>query len=158
MNTKNKVGLESKAVQPVIEKLGELLADYQVFYTNLRGFHWNIQGDKFFELHQLYEDYYNGMAENIDAVAERIVMLGGIPANSFSDYLKISEVGEISGVSSWKAGLDNILATIEMLVKKLRGLQKVAFEAGDSATAALALHGLKDFEKKIWMLSAYLKA
>ena len=57
----------------------QLLADYQVFYTNLRGFHWNIKGHGFFVLHGKFEDMYNNAAEKVDELAERILMLGGEP-------------------------------------------------------------------------------
>jgi starvation-inducible DNA-binding protein len=156
-NAKNNVGLELTVIQPVISKLSELLADYQVFYTNLRGFHWNIQGDKFFELHELYEAYYNEIAEKIDEVAEQIVIIGGVPANSFSEYLKVATVKEVSGVSDWKTGVNSVLETLQLLVSKLRELHGVARNAGDHGSVSLANHGIKSFEKKIWMLSAYTK-
>jgi starvation-inducible DNA-binding protein len=156
-NDKNNVGLTQAAVSPVIAKLSNLLADYQVFYTNLRGFHWNIQGDKFYELHALYEEYYDGIAETIDEIAERIVMLGGVPANAFSDYLKVSHVKEVSGVFDWKTGLVNVLETLKLLLDELRALCQLAIQAGDTGTVHLANHGITNFEKKIWMLSVYLK-
>jgi starvation-inducible DNA-binding protein len=156
-NEKNNVGLEIPAVRSVIEKLGELLASYQVFYTNLRGLHWNIQGDKFYELHGLYEEYYNEFAEKIDEVAERIVIIGGVPANSFSEYLKISTVKEVSSVFDWKAGVSHVLETLQLFVAQLRALHALAIKANDHGTVSLANHGIKSFEKKIWMLSVYLK-
>jgi starvation-inducible DNA-binding protein len=154
---KNNVGLSISMINPVIAGLGKILADYQVFYTNLRGFHWNIQGDKFFELHALYEEYYNEMAEKIDEVAERIVILGGVPENNFSSYLKISDVKEIANVSSWQKGATNVLETLQLLVGELRELQSTAIKSSDAGTVSLANHGIRHFEKKIWMLSAYLK-
>jgi starvation-inducible DNA-binding protein len=155
--SKNNVGLAQTGVHPVIAALGGLLADYQVFYTNLRGFHWNIAGDKFYELHALYEEYYDEIAEKIDEIAERIVMLGGTPANRFSDYLKIARVKEVSGVSDWKIGATNVLETLQALLGQLRALHGLAIQAGDTATIHWTNHGVISFEKKIWMLSAYLK-
>lgn len=156
-NATNNVGLEQAAIHPVIAKLDGLLADYQVFYTNLRGFHWNIQGDKFYELHGLYEEYYDEIAEKIDEIAERIVMLGGVPANRFSDYLKVSRVKEVSGVFDWKTGVIHVLETLKLLLGELRDLLPLAIQAKDSATIHWANHGIISFEKKIWMLSAYVK-
>jgi starvation-inducible DNA-binding protein len=159
MNTtdKNNVGLQQTAIQPVIKQLGQLLADYQIFYTNLRGLHWNIRGDKFFELHEVYEGYYNEMAEKIDVVAERIVMLGGTPANSFSDYLKTTHVKELSGVSDWKIGATNVLQTLQILLEQLRILLPLAIKAGDAGTVHFSNHDIMSFEKKVWMISAYLQ-
>ncbi|MDR1119374.1 MAG: DNA starvation/stationary phase protection protein [Dysgonamonadaceae bacterium] len=157
MDTKNNVGLELNVVNPVIAKLNDILANYQVFYTNLRGFHWNIQGDKFLELHELYEEYYNELAEKIDEVAERIVMLGEVPANSFSEYLKSAKVAEVSRVFDWRIGASNVVETLQFLLSELRELYRLAVKAGDQASISLAVHGVRSFEKKVWVLSAYLK-
>jgi len=72
--------------------LQQLLADFQVYYTNLRGFHWNIKGHNFFVLHSQFEKMYDDTAEKVDEIAERILMLGGTPANKFSDYLKVANL------------------------------------------------------------------
>jgi starvation-inducible DNA-binding protein len=156
MSMKNNVGLDLDGVAPVVGKLNDLLASYQVFYTNLRGLHWNIEGDKFYELHALYEEYYNEFAEKIDEVAERIVILGGKPANAFSVYLQQSAVKEVSGISDWREGVNHVLKTLQLLLGLLRELQGLAIKSGDPGTVSIAAHGIRSFEKKIWMLSAYL--
>ena len=51
MNTKNTIGLDKTKAKHLAEKLNELLSNYSIFYQNARGYHWNIKGDKFFELH-----------------------------------------------------------------------------------------------------------
>jgi starvation-inducible DNA-binding protein len=155
VNLKNNVGLDITSTSQVISKLSELLANYQIFYTNLRGLHWNIKGDKFYDLHGIYEEYYNEIAEKIDEAAERIVILGGVPANNFSEYLKIAEVKEIARVFDWKTGVNNVIETLQLLVNKLRELHATGIKSNDHGTVSLANHGIKSFEKKIWMLSAY---
>lgn len=102
MSTKNEVGLDLNAVQPVVNGLGELQANHQVYYTNQRGLHWDIKGDKFFELHELYEEYYNNEASVIDELAERIAILGGHPENRFFEYLKQSSIKEVHNTPEWK--------------------------------------------------------
>ena len=99
MKTLDYLHLDASAVSNVVASLKQLLADYQVFYTNLRGFHWNIKGHGFFVLHGKFEDMYNNAAEKVDELAERILMLGGEPENKFSEYLKVARVKEVSGVS-----------------------------------------------------------
>ena len=42
MKTKNLIGLDSENAQQVVNLLNELLANYQIYYQNLRGFHWNV--------------------------------------------------------------------------------------------------------------------
>ena len=79
MKNLNKIGLDTKKSKMNAEKLNELLANYSIFYQNTRGFHWNIKGDKFFELHVKFEELYNDLKVKIDEVAERILTLGYTP-------------------------------------------------------------------------------
>ena len=111
MKTLDYIHLDAVAAGKVVEALQQLLADYQVFYTNLRGFHWNIKGHGFFVLHSKFEDMYNDAAEKVDELAERILMLGGVPVNKFSEYLKVAKVKEVSGVSCADEALENVLNT-----------------------------------------------
>ena len=83
MRTLDYIHLDASAVSNVVASLKQLLADYQVFYTNLRSFHWNIKGHGFFVLHGKFEDMYNNAAEKVDELAERILMLGGEPDVTF---------------------------------------------------------------------------
>ena len=48
MKNTNNIGLDDKASQTTALELNDLLSNYQLFYMNLRGFHWNIKGKKFF--------------------------------------------------------------------------------------------------------------
>ena len=50
------LGLDEKKVQHVVVDLSLLLADLQVFYSNLRGFHWDVKGHGFFVMHSKYEE------------------------------------------------------------------------------------------------------
>ena len=111
MKTLNYIKLNEKEVSSVVGSLQQLLADFQVYYTNLRGFHWNIKGHGFFVLHSKFEDLYNDAAEKVDELAERVLMLGGTPANKFSEYLKVAKVKEVDGVSNADEALNNILET-----------------------------------------------
>ena len=65
MKTLDYLQLNASATDNVVKSLQQLLADFQVYYTNLRGFHWNIQGPDFFVLHSKFEDLYNDAAEKI---------------------------------------------------------------------------------------------
>jgi starvation-inducible DNA-binding protein len=72
----NFIGLDVEKSKELADALSDLLANYSIFYQNTRGYHWNITGDKFFELHLKFEELYNDLFEKIDEVAERILTLG----------------------------------------------------------------------------------
>ena len=155
MKTLDYLHLDASAVSNVVASLKQLLADYQVFYTNLRGFHWNIKGHGFFVLHGKFEDMYNNAAEKVDELAERILMLGGEPENKFSEYLKVSNIKEVEGVTNGDEALNNILETYSHFIVEERKLLAVASQAGDEATVAVMSDYLKEQEKMVWMLCAY---
>lgn len=155
MKTLNYISLKGEKVNEVIVLLQQLLADFQIYYTNLRGFHWNIKGHEFFILHSKFEEMYDDAAEKIDELAERILMLSATPANKFSDYLKVAKVKEVDGVSSADEALDNILDTYALLISDERKLLAFASEASDEVTVALMSDYLKEQEKMVWMLTAY---
>ena len=68
MNNINAIGLDKDKSKELADKLNELLANYSIFYQNTRGFHWNIKGEKFFELHVKFEELYNDLVLKIDEV------------------------------------------------------------------------------------------
>ena len=156
MATKNFIGLDSVASEKVINCLSDLLANHQVYYTNLRGLHWDIKGDKFFELHELYEGYYNSEAEAIDAVAERIAMLGGHPENRFSEYLKASEIKELSNVSDWEQGVKHVIDSMKIILEQYRQLFALGKDANDIGTMSFARKQISDIEANLWKLTAYM--
>lgn len=155
MKTLNYLHLDASSVNNVVEALQQLLADYQVYYTNLRGFHWNIKGHGFFILHSKFEELYNNASEKIDELAERILMLGGVPVNSFSEYLKVSRVKELSGVSCGSIALEHVLETLSLFIAEERKLLSLASAANDEGTVALMSDYLKEQEKLVWVLVAF---
>ena len=140
----------------VTEKLNVLLADYQLFYQNLRGLHWNVKGSMFFMLHEKFEEYYNEAAEAVDEIAERILMVGGSPLHTFSAYLKTAGIKEVENVSDGKEAIGVVLENSKYLLAQFRNILKIAGETGDEGTAALMSDFIGSTEKRIWMLSSVL--
>lgn len=155
MRTLNFTGLNENNVQKVNNALAQLLADFQVHYTNLRNLHWNIKGRRFFILHEKYEELYNSVAEKIDEVAERILQLDGTPEHRFSAYLKQAKVQELDVVKNEDAGLQYVLDTTKTLIAEEREVLAVAAEVGDEVTVSLMSDYLAGQEKLVWMLAAY---
>lgn len=142
--------------QIVIEKLNKLLADYQIYYQNLRGLHWNVKGAMFFMLHEKYEELYNQAAEVIDEIAERILMVGGEPLHTFGDYIQTASLKEVKNVTDGKAGVKTVLENTRFLLDSFNEILEVAEDAGDEGTAAQMSDWIGFAEKQIWMLESYL--
>ncbi len=152
----NKIGLDQNKAQELAVQLNDLLANYQVFYMNVRGFHWNIKGDKFFELHLKFEELYDDLIIKIDEIAERVLTLGETPLHSFTDYLRQSAVEEVKDMSDGHASVQSILNSFEILITKQRQILNLSDDAGDEGTNALMSDYIREQEKLVWMYSAFL--
>ena len=156
MKTLDYLGLDPKSTEKTVDGLQKLLANLQVYYTNLRGYHWNVKGIEFFAAHEKYEEYYDDTAEKVDEVAERILMLGGVPAHNFSDYLRVSAIKETGVVSHSKEIAQAILDSLKVLIALEREVLETASEGNDEGTVALMSDYISEQEKTAWMLTAYL--
>jgi len=156
MKTLDYLSLDPKSVNKTVDGLQQLLASLQVYYTNLRGFHWNVKGAEFFVAHAKLEEFYDDTAAKADEVAERILMLGGVPAHNFSDYLKASAIKETKLVSDSNEILKLILDYLKALIALERKVLKTASEGDDEGTVALMSDFISAQEKTVWMLTATL--
>ncbi len=145
-----------KNTNGVNEKLNELLASFQVYYQNLRGFHWNVKGKMFFTLHNKFEELYDDAAEKVDEVAERILTLGGTPLHTFEDYLKVSKISVVKNESDGMKLVEKTLENISTLLQLERELLEVADQADDEGTNALVSDFISEQEKTVWMLNSLL--
>ncbi len=140
-----------------IEKLNNLLADYQIYYQTLRGFHWNIQGRNFFELHIKFEELYNDSAMKIDEIAERILTIGGRPLHGFQDYLDASSLSPVINVHDGETAVKTIVSNLEALVALEREVKEIAAASNDSGTEDQMSALIEQQEKTLWMYKAWLK-
>jgi len=154
---KNLIGLNQKEADSLANKLNLLLADYQLYYQNLRGFHWNIKGNQFFELHAKFEELYTDAQVSIDEIAERILTLGVTPLHTFSSYLKVTTIEEQKDISDGKSAVNATLEALQSIIEKERGIMNKASDIDDEGTATLISDYITKQEKVVWMLGAYLK-
>ncbi|GAC1420579.1 MAG: Dps family protein [Flavisolibacter sp.] len=153
----NVIGLDNIKSSALAKKLNELLANYSIFYQNTRGSHWNIKGEKFFELHVKFEELYNDLFLKIDEVAERILTLGHAPNHRFTDYGKISKIPEAAEVSDGKFAVVTILNSFKIIIGLQRELLLLSSQAEDEGTNALMSDYIRAQEKLVWMYSAFLQ-
>jgi starvation-inducible DNA-binding protein len=149
------IGLNKESTMEIANHLNDLLSNYQLFYMNLRGFHWNIKGKKFFELHLKFEELYNDALIKVDEIAERVLTLSGTPTHTFSKYLEQSEIKSTENVVDGDTAVDAILDNLSILLQKERAILSIAAEANDEGTVSQMSDYIVQQEKLVWMLSAY---
>jgi len=156
MDNTNRIGLDNNKAKHLAEKLNELLANYSIFYQNTRGYHWNIKGEKFFELHLKFEELYNDFLLKIDEVAERILTLGHTPKHNYTDYRITSKIKESVQVSDGVKAVEDILTSFQTIIILQRELLTISTDAGDEGTNALMSDYIRLQEKLVWMYSSFL--
>jgi len=153
----NQIGLNAGYAQQMNEKLNVYLSNVQLSYMNVRGFHWNIMGKQFFQLHEKFEEVYNGLNEIADEIAERILMLGGTPVHAFSKYIQMATIKEKENVSTADATVKELINDTMVLLNNEREIVELAANNGDEGTVGLISGYIEQHEKMLWMLNATLK-
>lgn len=154
--TLNSIGLNQKETKQIAGDLNVLLANFQIYYQNLRGIHWNIKGKRFFELHPKFEELYNDATIKVDEIAERVLTLGETPLHTFEDYIKVSKVPVGKNVSHDEASVRLIVDSLTELLKIERVILDKTDEINDEGTNSMMSDFITEQEKTIWMMKAWL--
>lgn len=153
----NILGLPVKETEEISNDLNILLSSFQVYYQNLRGIHWNIRGKRFFDLHVKFEELYNDAQLKIDMIAERVLTIGGRPLHTFEDYMKNNKLKVGKNISVDEEAVHLIVTSLSNLLKIERDLLSKSADANDEGTNSMMSDFIKEQEKTIWMMKAWLE-
>lgn len=151
------MGMSAQECKNVARAVACVLSDTYVLYVKTQGFHWNVTGPLFAQLHTMFETQYKELADAIDELAERIRALGEASPGAYEIFLKLSTLQEETGIPSSEAMIAQLLEDHESVVRHLRESFDVIDEAGDEATADLFTQRLRVHEKTAWMLRAMIE-
>jgi len=153
----NILGLPVKESEQIVEELNILLSNFQVYYQNLRGIHWNIRGKRFFDLHVKFEELYNDAQLKIDLIAERVLTIGGTPLHTFEDYIKYNKLAVGKNISNDEKAVHLIVNSLSDLLKIEREILNKTAEINDEGTNSMMSDFISEQEKTIWMMRAWLE-
>lgn len=152
----NSLGLPVKETEVLVTELNTLLSNFQVYYQNLRGLHWNIKGKRFFDLHLKFEELYNDAQMKIDLIAERVLTLGGTPLHTFDDYISNSKLPVGKNIHNDEEAINLIVSSLSHLLKIERVIFNQSAEIADEGTNSLISDFIKEQEKTLWMMRSWL--
>ena len=152
----NSLGLDIKNTKILAEDLNNLLANFQIYYQNLRGIHWNIKGKRFFDLHVKFEELYTDANLKVDEIAERILTLGETPLHTFKDYINSANVPVGKNISQDEKSVRLIVDSLSELLKIEREILDKSGEANDEGTNSMMSDFITEQEKTVWMMKAWL--
>lgn len=151
------IGIKEADRIKIADGLKHLLADSYTLYLQTHNFHWNVTGPQFRELHLMFEEQYTELATAVDVVAERIRTLDVPAPGTYKEFAKLSSIKEVDGIPEGRDMVDILTAGHEAVVKSCRKVLKLAQDAEDESTVALASDRMRVHEKTAWMLRALNK-
>lgn len=148
------IGIDEVGRQKSSDALKTLLADTYTLYLKTHGYHWNVEGPHFQQLHTQFMEQYTEMWTAVDELAERIRALGHYAPVSYSEMSQLGSMSEETGRPNWQTMIANLAKGHEQVAKTARDVLRIAEEVGDEATADVVTPRLTIHEKTAWMLRA----
>jgi len=131
----NPVGLSEEAVQDLVPRLDEIQCTLWTLYHQYHKHHWLAEGPQFRDLHLFFEENYEEVHKYLDAIAERVTALGGIPTSDPAKQAELSHVEhEPEGTYRLRKMLRHDLEAERTLATVVRETIDVALEHGDHGT------------------------
>jgi starvation-inducible DNA-binding protein len=152
----NSICLDVSKSKSLSKDLNRLLANFQRYYQNLRGIHWNIKGKRFFDLHVKFEELYTDANLKVDEIAERILTLGGVPLHTFEDYIESAKVPVGKNITKDEDAIRLIVESLTELLVIERAILDASDEASDEGTNSMMSEFITEQEKTVWMMKAWL--
>lgn len=151
------LGMKKKDMNQTAEALSSVLADSYFLYLKSHNYHWNVTGPRFAQLHELFEEQYQELAEAVDDIAERIRALDKKAPGTFREFSKLTSIEEKSGDMDAAQMIDDLRTGHEAIARKAREAAEIAESARDEASADLLTERIKTHEKTAWMLRSLLE-
>lgn len=141
-----------------VNQLKIAFASQYAFAIKAQNFHWNVEGQDFYQLHQLFETIYDEVYGSIDDFAENIRKIKAYTPASLERFSALTAIDDELEVLSPQAMVAELLADSE----KMQEIMKVLFVQ----TEILKEYGISDFlagrqdafAKHAWFLRSTLKA
>ena len=151
------VGLAPEARSAVAQQMNILLANEYALYIMTQKFHWNVVGPFFGQLHKLFNDQYEMLAEIVDAVAERVRALGFKTYGSLDEFKQHAIIQEEPGMYPKDTGMiAALLQGHETIIKSIRPIVSLTAQADDMGTNNFLAGLLEKHEKAAWFLRAHM--
>jgi starvation-inducible DNA-binding protein len=152
------IGLDEQQRSASIERLNVTLSDLYLLLIKTKKFHWDVVGPQFMTLHKLWDEQYQKIEIEIDAVAERVRTLGGYPVGTAAGFLRHAKVKEHPGqVANATESVIALVDDHELVVRTMREAIETCEAAKDRGTADFFTGMMQAHEEMAWMLRSFLE-
>src|ERR1700752_1402585 len=152
------IALSEKVCQESVDNLNQLLADTITLRDLYKKHHWQVAGPTFYQLHLLFDKHYDEQNEMVDAVAERIQLLGGVSVAMAHDVAETTLIPRApKGREEVPVQVSRLLHAHEIVLKEARAMARRATEAGDDGTNDLIVSDIiRRNELQVWFVAEHI--
>ena len=152
------IALSENACKESVENLNQLLADTMTLRDLYKKHHWQVAGPTFYQLHLLFDKHYEQQSEMVDAIAERIQMLGGVSLAMAPDVAEATLIPRPpKGREEAPVQISRLLHAHEIILKEARTMAKQASEHGDDGTNDLIVSDIiRSNEQQVWFVAEHV--
>jgi starvation-inducible DNA-binding protein len=152
------IGLSDEQRQGVCEMLNSDLANTYLLQIKTKKYHWDVTGPQFQSVHQLLEEQYQALSENIDSIAERIRALGFFPLGTAREFVEVGSLPEHPGdIPVATEMISRLQSDHEQIIRTLREhIDRSSEEFHDEGTADFLTGLMEEHEQIAWMLRSFI--
>lgn len=152
------IGLSADVRSESVANLNQLLADTMALRDLYKKHHWQVAGHTFHQLHLLFDKHYEEQAGLVDAIAERIQLLGGVSIAVAADVAELTRVPRPPrGRESVPVQISRLLKAHEIVIDEARGMARAAAEADDQGTNDLIVSDvIRTNEFQVWFVAEHV--
>jgi starvation-inducible DNA-binding protein len=145
-------------MQRKVENLNQLLADAMTLRDLYKKHHWQVSGPTFYQLHLLFDKHYAEQVTLIDALAERIQLLGGVSVAMAHDVAETTLIPRPpKGREPVPVQLSRLLHAHEIVLKEARTMARLATEREDDGTNDLLVSDvIRTNELQVWFIAEHV--
>jgi starvation-inducible DNA-binding protein len=152
------IALSENVSKASVENLNQLLADTITLRDLYKKHHWQVAGPTFYQLHLLFDKHYEEQNELVDAIAERIQLLGGVSIAMAHDVADMTLIPRPpKGREETPVQISRLLHGHEIVLKEARAMARLAAEAGDDGTNDLIVSDIvRRNELQVWFVAEHV--
>jgi starvation-inducible DNA-binding protein len=154
IETKNTLPLKNR--KEMIALLNQLLADATDLRSQAKQAHWNVKGDNFIALHELFDQIATDLLPIQDEIAERAVQLGGEVQGTLRQAAAATSLPEyLPGAADGAAHVDRLSTALATFSTALRAGIEACDRASDMGTQDILIEAQRIVDKFLWFVEAH---
>lgn len=155
-HTKNDIPAASRKKLNVI--LSQILVDGVDLYSQTKQAHWNVKGENFIALHELFDSLAHEVREAVDTIAERIMQLGGNAQGTVRAAAKKTRLEEYPlDITDGQQHVEALSSALAEFNKYARKAIDESADLGDAVTADIFTGITRNLDKQLWFIESHLR-